>query len=88
MWGREGPIPTFGDVMPDPTYNCPFSANASGAGSSDDVLTCAELLALNTNAGCPLYNQEQEECQLRLFFGRDIETNGLAKNLPTTDPSP
>jgi len=51
--------------MSAPTYNCPLSANAAGAGSSDDVLTCAELLALNTNAGCALYDTKSEECMFR-----------------------
>ncbi|MFQ5646260.1 MAG: hypothetical protein ACE5GM_04965 [bacterium] len=51
--------------MAAPTYNCPFSANAAGAGSADDSLTCAEMLALNTNASCALYDTVDEHCMLR-----------------------
>jgi len=51
--------------MAAPTYNCPFSANAAGAGSSDDVLKCAELLALNSNSLCALYDTKSEQCMLR-----------------------
>ena len=51
--------------MAAPTYNCPFSANAAGAGSSDDVLICAEQLALNSNASCALYDSVDEQCMLR-----------------------
>jgi len=72
--------------MAAPTYNCPFSANAAGAGSADDALTCAELLALNTNAGCPLYKQQEEECMLRLHYGRMTEINGNPSVMPTSTP--
>jgi len=51
--------------MAAPTYNCPFSANAAGAGSADDVLQCVEVLALNSNSGCALYDTKSEQCMLR-----------------------
>lgn len=51
--------------MSAPTYNCPFSAASD---QSDDCLTCAEVLALNTNAGCALYNTHDEECYLRQYY--------------------
>ncbi len=59
--------------MAAPTYNCPFSANAAGAGSADDVLKCSEMLALNTNASCALYDSKDEQCMLRQRILRDKE---------------
>lgn len=51
--------------MAAPTYNCPFSGLP---GSPDTVMTCAEVLALNTNASCAIYNSADEECLLRQYL--------------------
>lgn len=60
--------------MAAPTYNCPLSCNAAGAGSSDDALTCSEVLALNSNASCALYDTVDEQCMFRqhLLSQRDF----------------
>jgi hypothetical protein len=60
--------------MAAPTYNCPFSVNAAGAGTADDALTCAQMLGLNTGASCALYDRVDEQCMLRqqLLRNKDL----------------
>ena len=55
--------------MASPGYNCMFSAVA---GASDAVMTCTEVRAANTNAGCPMYNSEQEECNFAGWFASRV----------------
>jgi hypothetical protein len=54
--------------MPSPTYNCPFSAAAATS------KTCANILAENASASCPLYDSVDEQCMLRqrLLYDREL----------------
>lgn len=54
--------------MAAPGYNCPFSAVA---GSTDYVMTCTEVRAANTDAGCPFYDAKNEHCALAEFAHRE-----------------
>lgn len=59
--------------MAAPTYNCPFSAVA---GSTDQIMTCTEVRAMNTDAGCPLYSTVHEDCTLALVMQRSVIVSG------------
>jgi hypothetical protein len=59
--------------MAAPAYNCPFSATA---GSTDYAMTCTEVRAANTNAGCPFYDATAEDCGIALAINQSVLIHG------------
>jgi hypothetical protein len=48
--------------VPTPIYNCPFSASTPGANAT----TCGEHRAASGGGGCPLYDDNRDDCLLAL----------------------
>ena len=68
--------------MAAPTYNCPFSATG---GATEYVMTCADIQAANTAAGCPLYDATREHCTFALALHTTVR--GGTVDAPDYDAS-